>query len=417
MERSLTLVLWIVVAGCASPLTMEQRAELVEAVDQAVRANGFDPSLIKDRWLERARALVDEPGSSWPQDQRLASTINECLGTVMSHAHLHGPKKAGAEPADVLIPWVTTDDGVSVLEAVTNDRGETMTPGELVLGHVDARALRTATAGPDGQSVELRVRGVDGSERSLTWQRSTEKNDAVTSKVLPDGTFYVRINSFTGFGPFDHGNARSIESHLQAVRAGGHLIIDLRGNPGGGRSATDVSTLFFTDVKTQALFVSRTDASCDPRLVLEQARRVRAELSWWPWVTIRRLWAYLDVMDGEESFAMQCEGKGTLEGLEIAVLIDEGTRSAAEILAAFLQEECGARLIGRRSAGECAMPVTIDLPHGWSAHIPRCRIASGRGTLIEGRGLEPDVQVIHKRTDLASGRDADLERALAEVHR
>ncbi len=400
-------------AGCASPLERSERLELLGALDKAVRENLFDPSSVPERWLDPALEIANGGESAWERDRELARVINGCLRGFVSHAHLHGPGAAEAEPADVEIPWVSTDEGVSVLWGVSNDRGDTILPGELILGAANARDMRRSLEGLEGDLASLRVRGLDGSERTVSWSCSAERSEAVTSQMLPGGILHVRIASFSGFGPFDHGNAEIIEGHVRGDRNSGGLILDLRGNPGGGRSATDVAALFHRGVKTLALFVAREDAARDAAQVAVDARKVRTELSWKPWVTIGRLLAYLDVMDGQESFGIQGGGDGSLEGVRVAVLIDEGTRSSAEILAAFLQEECGATLVGRRSGGECAMPANVDLPFGWEAHLPRCYVASGRGTRIEGRGLEPQVHVAHRRSDLAGGRDADVEAARA----
>ena len=274
--------------------------------------------------------------------------------------------------------------------------------------------------GPLACLVTLTIRGLDGKERTLTWKRSTgAPSRAVTSRTLPDGSHYLKIDSFSGSGPFDRGNFSSIERHLQASTDARGLVLDLRGNPGGGRAAMDTAALFFDGKRTFAAFLcrDRNRAGSDGTEALAGIRRVRPELSLVPWVSIGRILTFFEVMRGQQSFAIEIMGKGTFAHSKVVVLIDEGTRSAAEMLASFLREQCGATLIGRHSGGECAMPASVRLPAtGWSAHVATCFVATGTGVPIEGRGLAPDIPVTHRREDLAIGRDADIEHALDHLH-
>ena len=404
----------VLLAGCAAPLGPAQRGEVLDALELAVRSRLYDPGNIHDSWLTPAQNLVQEPEVSPKTDRRLAVTIDQCMRTLASHSHVHPPGKRGER--DLQIPFVTTEDGVSVLHRVRSKDGQTILPGDLLVGFADAREMRRQVEFLADDRISLTVRALCGEQRTLEWERSSSsKSDAVTSRTLPDGTLYVKIDSFTGFGPFDRGNFRVIRRHLLSAADGGALLLDLRGNPGGGRSAMDTATLFFNGTKTFAFFLSRDYARDEQVGATDGVRRVRPELSLLPWITVGRLLTYLRVMKGRESFAIELTGEGTLSKTQVAVLIDEGTRSAAEMLASFLREQCGAILIGRRSGGECAMPVRVDLPHGWYAHMAAMRLASGEGVPIEGRGLEPDILVKHSRADLALGRDADIEHAVAHL--
>lgn len=309
---------------------------------------------------------------------------------------------------------------MSVLNAVECEGGVRIVPGELVLGADDAATMRRSVVGHVGGLATLTVRGLNGKERTITWKRSAgPPSHAVTSRTLPNGSRYVKVDSFSGSGPFDRGNSSAIKRHLQAPTDARGLVLDLRGNPGGGRSAMDTAALFFDDKRTFAAFLcrDRNRAGSDGTEALAGIRRVRPELSLVPWVSIGRILTFLEVMRGNRSFAIELTGDGTFADTDVVVLIDEGTRSAAEMLASFLREQCGATLIGRHSGGECAMPASVRLPAtDWSAHIASCRVITGTGVPIEGRGLAPDIPVTHRREDLAIGRDADIEHAIDHLH-
>lgn len=99
----------------------------------------------------------------------------------------------------------------------------------------------------------------------------------------------------------------------------------------------------------------------------------------------------------------------------LVVLIDEGTFSAADNLAACLRDNLpSARFVGRPTGGGTGAPRAIDLPRtGAEVYFCTQRVRGPSGELTEGRGVVPDVAVRWSRDDLLSGRDPDLDAALS----
>lgn len=97
----------------------------------------------------------------------------------------------------------------------------------------------------------------------------------------------------------------------------------------------------------------------------------------------------------------------------LAVLIDEGTFSAADNLAAFLRDERPAIFVGRPTGGGTGAPRDITLPRS-CAHVSfsTMRVFSPKGRMIEGAGTTPDIAVQWTRSDYSLGRDPDLAAAL-----
>jgi hypothetical protein len=401
------------VIGCAKPLAPSQRTHLLDMLDDGVRARLYDPSRIPDDWLEPARAAAAENGPSWEHDHDLGKAINKCMFRIASHSHIHAPGPAMVESVDLTAPLVTTSRGVSVIRAYQLPGGDIIRPGDLVEGFDRASELREALEETSGDPMPLTILTISGEQRTINWSiPDTKRSDAVSSHFLPDGSLYARIDAFSGLGPFDSGNGGTIRRHLRDALGAGQLVIDLRGNPGGGRSAADTAALFVEGHATFALFLARDDVGRDREVVLKEIRRLDGQMSLLPWDAIPQLLAFGEVMKGKQSFALEFDGNEMLANIDVVILIDEGTRSAAEMFAGFLQEQGRATLIGRRSAGECALPVTVSLPYGWHAHVAACMVSTGGGNPIDGHGLEPDLEVIHEPADLALGRDRDLEEAM-----
>jgi carboxyl-terminal processing protease len=96
----------------------------------------------------------------------------------------------------------------------------------------------------------------------------------------------------------------------------------------------------------------------------------------------------------------------------VAVLIDQLTGSTSEVFAGGLQSLGRVRVFGTTSVG-AVLPARADrLPNGDILYHAIADFKTADGTLLEGRGVIPDEQVITKRADLLAGRDPVLDAAL-----
>ncbi len=96
----------------------------------------------------------------------------------------------------------------------------------------------------------------------------------------------------------------------------------------------------------------------------------------------------------------------------VVALVDEGSASAAELLAAALSEHARATLVGARTSGAVEASVLYDLSDGSALSVTVLRLASGMGRRLEGVGVSPDIAVALAVADLDQGRDTQLQRAL-----
>jgi len=93
------------------------------------------------------------------------------------------------------------------------------------------------------------------------------------------------------------------------------------------------------------------------------------------------------------------------------VLINKGSASAAEILAAALRDQRGIKLIGEHSFGKGSVQQLEKLKEG-SLKITVAHWLTPKGNLIEGKGLEPDIKVEITEKDIDENRDPQLEKAI-----
>jgi carboxyl-terminal processing protease len=166
------------------------------------------------------------------------------------------------------------------------------------------------------------------------------------------------------------------------------IIIDLRGNPGGA--------------------VIGAQGVIDPFLdTAEEFARFKLR-------PMNKVLSVLAFMTTDSSMPLVT---GRLFEREYAgplvVLIDESTASAAEMIAASLQDYAGAKVVGRRSCG-CVTGLFgfSALPGGGEFAVSRMQVIMTKRGSIERVGVTPDVEVPITRGDLRTDRDVTMQAAL-----
>jgi carboxyl-terminal processing protease len=96
----------------------------------------------------------------------------------------------------------------------------------------------------------------------------------------------------------------------------------------------------------------------------------------------------------------------------LAVLIGPGSASAAELLAARLQETGRARLFGERSRGAVIGVRGINLPDGGLLRVGMWAVTTAGGRGLEKVGVSPDVPLAPDREAMRAGHDPVLDAAV-----
>ncbi len=228
-----------------------------------------------------------------------------------------------------------------------------------------------------------KIRGDAGTVSTLTISRENKSAfevkitrgvitiDSVTWEDKGDGTAYIRVSRF-GAETNNQWDivVKEINVHMNELDA---VVLDLRGNPGGYlRSAVHLAGEFF-----------RNDA------VL-----------------------YQQSATGEET-VFDTTRIGTFDRLPaLYVLLDEGSASASEILAAALKENAGAKIIGEKSFGKGTIQDTQEFTDGSGVHITTAKWLTPSKEWVHKVGIEPDIPVERTIEDMQNGVDKQLEKAL-----
>ena len=281
---------------------------------------------------------------------------------------------------------VTTEDGAVKVVSPTDDTPAAragIKSGDYIT-HLDGELIY----GSSLQDAVDKMRGAPGSTIKLTIVREgatkpldfTMKREVIQIKPVKFETRgnvgIIRISTFNKqTGDATRAAVSSISAKLGAGLAG--YVVDLRSNPGG--------------LLDQAIEVS--DVFLDKGEIVSQRGRTKND--------IQRYYA---------------RSGDLTNGKPIVVLVDEGSASAAEIVAGALQDQRRAIVLGQRSFGKGSVQTLIPLSSDTALRLTTARYFTPSGRSVQENGIEPDVQVPQLSDASRDGRprlrEADLRKHL-----
>jgi carboxyl-terminal processing protease len=105
-------------------------------------------------------------------------------------------------------------------------------------------------------------------------------------------------------------------------------------------------------------------------------------------------------------------GRARLENFKTAVLINQGSASASEIVAGALQDTGKGTLIGMKSFGKGSVQSLETMPDGSSLKVTVAKWLTPKGTSINEHGITPDFGVDFTAEDYNKDRDPQLDTAV-----
>lgn len=88
--------------------------------------------------------------------------------------------------------------------------------------------------------------------------------------------------------------------------------------------------------------------------------------------------------------------KATLKNYKLAVLINDGSASASEILAGAIKDRKAGTIIGQKSFGKGSVQILEELSDKSAVKITIAKWLTPNGSTIDGVGIEPDVKIENK---------------------
>ncbi len=228
---------------------------------------------------------------------------------------------------------------------------------------------------------------------------------AVQSSKLDQNTGYLKVSILPGLLGLDV--AREIDAAVAELSSCDRLVLDLRGHLGGGLGVLRLMSYLTPEKIPIGFTLSRKRAESG----YEKEKLPRLD----------RLPTHLPNPLGIASLALRFGGRDSSvvlvsEGLgpqkwhgRIAILVNEHTVSAGEMVAAFAAENKLATIMGTETAGRLIPGSGTKVGEGYMLIMPRAEYITWRGRRFEGKGIDPEIGVDSDRKEI--GADCALETA------
>jgi carboxyl-terminal processing protease len=330
-----------------------------------------DPALLREGAIQGIFRALDDPHSTYVDPETYALSRDDFEG------HFSGIGATVSREGDWIVIVRPLPDTPAERAGIEAGAIILEVDGEPAEGWSVQQAV-TRIRGPLGTEVTLKLRYRDGTEQEVTVERdeiavSSVSTDPIGGVLIDsegepvDDIAYIRIRSFTRATP------QELETAIAEAEAAGvrGIVLDVRSNPGGLLQET----------------LAVADMFLDEGTIIVQRHR-----------------------DGSEQVAEARQG--TVTDLPMVVLQDEFSASGAELLAAALQENGRAVVVGTRSFGKGSVNHVRELSNGGAVYVSIARWLTPDLNQIEGRGILPDVEVETTLDDIEAGRDVATQRAI-----
>ena len=232
---------------------------------------------------------------------------------------------------------------------------------------------------------------------------------SLSHKFLAPDIGYIRVATFPG--AVGQSFAKALDDAIQELKIRGvkRLVLDLRGNIGGGLGSLRLMSYLCAGKMEIGYSLTRRRLRNGYRKEsLTRIGKIPATKAELLMMAVR-----FKVFQRDRSMTLVTEGLGPqpFHG-RIVILINEHTHSAAEMVASFAKQNRLATLVGKRTAGEVLGGANFKLAGGYVFRMPVAGWYTWQGECIEGSGVLPDVSVENSPEALAAGIDAQLEKAL-----
>lgn len=223
--------------------------------------------------------------------------------------------------------------------------------------------------GEKGTEVKITVLR-DGEELELTATRDTIEVKTVSYEMKENQIGYIRVSEFDTV-TYDQFKEALDDLENQGMQG---LIVDLRNNPGG---SLDTVTNMLRLLLPEGTIVSTKDKN------------------------------------GKKD-EITCDGTHEFKK-PMAVLVNQYSASASEIFSGAVQDYGTAKIVGVTTYGKGVVQQLMDLGDGTCLKVTIAEYYTPNGRSINGKGVEPDVEVEYQYDEENPKADNQLDQALSTV--
>ena len=403
------------------PLQLSDRKKLLEKVASLVEKKHFNPGLHGLNWRQLVESRRERILSA-PTDDTFEKEMDDLVRQLKtSHTgflHRQSRRVPARNAISATFQHLVMDGSECWMFQDVHPGGAAFNagiqPGDILL-KIGDRAIAPPEQ-PEfglGESTSMTVRKRDGKTIRLPLELPGLKSKRIAISTpqpvlfnkISESTGYLKVTMFPGAVGIDV--AADIDKAIQSFNSCNKLIIDLRGNTGGGIGGLRLMG-YLTPHKREvgySLTRKRAERGYKKEELTRFGKIPKHKRSLIPLVFRYAL--------AEKSIVVVTEGLGPqpFHG-RVAILVNEHTASAGEMVAAFAQENNLATIVGTKTAGRLLSGDRFNLGHGYLLGLATAQYLTWNGQLIEGSGITPDIQAPLDPEALQLGRDMQLEKAV-----
>jgi carboxyl-terminal processing protease len=401
-------------------LSQSQRSEMFAKIVGLVQSKFYDPNFNGKKWpeivdLHRQNVLAGETPESFESAvTRMFKDLDSSgLGILGPQSTITPRNAINASLTSIVTPndgrrWVFQD----VLPGGVADRAG-LTPGDALIS-IDNNDVAPPEKPSFVMGREIPIVYVHGKQKTQTMLATAlpkyrdnpyTEPQSIRATLSSDRLARLKISLFPGQIGIDFSN-KLTETFSGTLADATRLLIDLRGNPGGGVGALRLMSHLTPDVRPVGYSLDRPTAEGGvARESLPRFNRI-------PKLKIGI--AVLAVKFGtKKSVVLETEGLGQkpFHG-KVVLLVNEHSTGAAEMVTQFAKENALATIIGSKTPGHLVSRSAFKIGNGYRITIPIGAYVSWQGTRIEGKGIEPDISVPWSYEDALNGVDNQLNAAV-----
>jgi C-terminal processing protease CtpA/Prc len=420
----------------ASTLSEKQRIKILDKVSEVVTRKFYDPQFHQIDWLAAVRKCRKNIVGA-PSDEAFEGEITKLLSELKSsHVGFYHTGLARATskmaicatyaafPFDDGARWVFQDvheggpaakAGIKSGDILISVEGRSFSPPEhptFAMGKTTTVKVLTS-----GLRESNRIVVVPTPKRKSNQLPYVQPDPVVSHRRFNQDIGYLRISMYPGAVGVEVAN--EVSNAVKSLNPVERLIIDLRGNTGGGIGVLRVMSLLAPAQLPVGTFlngklVQASDLQDQPLVFDRIPSRKRGLLP----IALK----FMGLSLARKAMGRKTPITVVTEGSEVqpfhgrvVLLVDRHSASANEMLIAFAQENKLATIVGEATPGRVLGGSKFKMPHGYWLALPVGAYQTTTGNSIEGKPNPPDVLEPFDPESAREGKDTQLERAIEVV--
>jgi len=402
-------------------LDRQARDKIYARVSELVNRKHFDPGMNGADWSALASERKEQVLSSATDEEfeiRMQELLSELKTSHTGFRHAKSPNVPGRHAISATFMRFNLNGEQRWMFQDVHEGGPAHTaglrPGDILL-QVRNRDLHPPDPPlfPVGEDSQYAVQKPDGKRVTGNLQVPSPRSKkhpvivpkSVICSQLPGGIGWLKVTMFPGAVGIDL--AKALDNAFAHLRESTRLIVDLRGNTGGGIGGLRLMS-YLDPGKTEVGYslTRKRKEKGYRREELPRFGRIPSHKSTLIWLALR--YGFID-----KSILVVTEGLGpqAFHG-RVIILVNEHTASAGEMVAAFAEENRLATILGTKTPGRLLSGSAFKAGFGYIVGLPVAAYLTWGGRLIEGNGVSPSIGVEQPPEQLLEGEDPQMQKAL-----